>query len=67
VAFTPWEVTVDGQELQWQANYLGHYMLSLLLLPQLMSAAAHPSARGLKSRIVNVASTLHHVTTDTRI
>lgn len=41
-------------------NYLGHFMLSHLLLPQLRAGA---EAIGIKSRIVSVASNVHEVGT----
>lgn len=39
-------------------NYLGHFMLSHLLIPQLNAGA---EAIGIKSRIINVASNVHEV------
>jgi len=45
------ETTADGHELTWQTNYLGHYLLTRLLLPLLKNASA--------PRIVNVASEGH--------
>lgn len=33
----PYQRTVDGYELQFQANYLGHFLLSLALLPALLA------------------------------
>lgn len=39
-------------------NYLGHFMLSHLLLPQLRAGA---EAIGVNSRIINVASNVHEV------
>lgn len=39
-------------------NYLGHFMLSHLLIPQLQKGA---KAIGIKSRIINVASNVHEV------
>jgi len=45
------ETTPDGHERTWQTNYLGHYLLTRLLLPLLRKA---PSPR-----IVNVSSEGH--------
>ncbi|HEX4441248.1 MAG TPA: SDR family oxidoreductase [Thermoanaerobaculia bacterium] len=45
------ETTADGHERTWQTNYLGHYLLTRLLLPILRRA---PSPR-----IVNVSSEGH--------
>jgi NAD(P)-dependent dehydrogenase (short-subunit alcohol dehydrogenase family) len=45
------ETTVDGHERTWQTNYLGHYLLTRLLLPLLRKSPA--------PRIVNVASEGH--------
>jgi retinol dehydrogenase-12 len=45
------ETTVDGHERTWQTNYLGHYLLTRMLLPLLRKSPA--------PRIVNVASEGH--------
>jgi NAD(P)-dependent dehydrogenase (short-subunit alcohol dehydrogenase family) len=45
------EVTVDGLELQLAVNYLAYFLLTGLLLPQLLAGAP--------SRIVNVSSGAH--------
>jgi NAD(P)-dependent dehydrogenase (short-subunit alcohol dehydrogenase family) len=41
-------------------NYLGHFMLTHLLIPQLNAGA---KAIGIKSRVINVASNVHEVGT----
>lgn len=45
--------TVDGFEMQFGVNHLGHYALTALLIPALLRADA--------ARIVTVTSTAHHM------
>ena len=45
--------TVDGFEMQFGTNHLGHYALTALLMPSLLRAPA--------ARIVTVTSTAHHM------
>ncbi|PAV62704.1 hypothetical protein WR25_25827 [Diploscapter pachys] len=53
IMFYPkFEKTVDGHEMTWQSNYLGHFLLTELLLPALKRAQ--------HGRIINVSSKLHH-------
>lgn len=53
IMFYPkFEKTSDGHEMTWQTNYLGHFLLTELLLPKL-----EKSADG--GRIINVSSKLH--------
>ena len=47
----PRRVTPDGFEAQFQVNYLGHFLLTALLLPQLRLAPA--------PRVTHVSSLLH--------
>lgn len=47
------ELTEDGYEIGFQTNYLGHCLLTLLLLDLLKKS--HPS------RVVNLSSFLHHL------
>lgn len=57
IMFGPYIESRDGFESQFSTNYLGHFLLSHLLFPQLLaggSAEAH-------SRIVNVSSCAHFV------
>ncbi len=50
---TPLGYTVDGFEQQFATNYLGHYLLTRLLLPALQKAAP--------ARIVSLTSRVHQV------
>ena len=50
---TPKQKTTDGFELQFGVNFLGHFLLTELLLPKLKKAK--------KSRIVNTSSYLHEM------
>ncbi|XP_025263373.1 retinol dehydrogenase 11 [Camponotus floridanus] len=52
VMMCPHYKTEDGFELQLQSNYLGHFLLTLLLLPKIQSST--PGCR-----IVNVSSLAH--------
>jgi NAD(P)-dependent dehydrogenase (short-subunit alcohol dehydrogenase family) len=52
--------SVDGFELQFATNHLGHYVLTGLLLPALVDAAES----GRPSRVVTVSSIAHHGGTD---
>lgn len=44
------EMTVDGHEMQFQMNHLGHFLLTKSLLPQLLAA---------KGKVINVSSEAH--------
>ena len=55
VMFTPHGTTVDGFELQFGIDHLGHFLLTTLLLPQLRAAA---TATG-DARVVTVSSEAH--------
>jgi NAD(P)-dependent dehydrogenase (short-subunit alcohol dehydrogenase family) len=52
---SPFKLTKDGFELQWQTCFLSHHALTMELMPLLISAAQE-SGRMDRSRIVNVAS-----------
>lgn len=47
--------TADGYDLQFGTNVLGHFYLTKLLLPTLLSTAKE----GEKARVVNVSSIVH--------
>lgn len=59
VMATPYHLTEDGFESQFAINYLGHFLLTHLLLPQLKAAGK----QDLNARIVNVSSCAHRVGT----
>lgn len=50
----PFRRTNDGHELQFATNYLGHFLLTNLLMPQLAKA------QGRKGRVANVSSCLSY-------
>ena len=60
--------SVDGMDLCFQTNFLGHYLLTRLLLPHLLKAKNHfPSNDGgiaqngvEAGRVVNLSSVTHH-------
>lgn len=49
------QFTAEGFEMQFGANYLGHFLLTHLLLPQLRAAV---QVKG-EARVINVASIAH--------
>lgn len=57
VMATPYHLTEDGFESQFAINYLGHFLLTHLLLPQLKAAGT----QDLNARIVNVSSCAHYL------
>lgn len=56
--FAPFEETEDGFESHFAVNYLGHFLLSHLLLPALKQASATFSTN---PRIVNISSCAHEL------
>lgn len=51
----PYALTEDGFESQMAVNYLGHFLLTHLLLPELKAAGTEE----LNARVVNVSSCVH--------
>ncbi|KAL2840768.1 hypothetical protein BJY01DRAFT_218100 [Aspergillus pseudoustus] len=54
---TPFELTTDGHEAQWQTNYLAHWVLTEHLLPLMLRTARSLPAGSV--RIVNLTSSGH--------
>ncbi|KAF4993600.1 hypothetical protein FGRMN_6318 [Fusarium graminum] len=54
---TPFEMTKDGHEAQWQTNYLAHWVLTKHLLPLMQTTAKTLPAGSV--RIVNLTSSGH--------
>lgn len=56
VMFCPYQLSVDGIEMQFATNHLGHFYLTNLLLDKMKETAA---ATGIQGRIVNLSSVAH--------
>ncbi|KAH7425080.1 hypothetical protein KP509_11G038900 [Ceratopteris richardii] len=52
----PFTLTKDGLESQFVTNYLGHFLLTKLLLPSMIATA---EKSGIEGRIINVSSDAH--------
>jgi NAD(P)-dependent dehydrogenase (short-subunit alcohol dehydrogenase family) len=59
VMATPYSETPQGYEIQWGTNYMGHYLLTRLLLPSMLSTASTAPKGAV--RIVDVSSNGHEV------
>ncbi|KAJ5724866.1 hypothetical protein N7493_006594 [Penicillium malachiteum] len=57
VMATPFEITKDGYEAQWQTNYLAHWLLTDHLLPIMLQTARKLPIGSV--RIVNISSSGH--------
>lgn len=55
---TPFEMTRDGYEVQWQTNYLAHWVFTSHLLPLLLETSKSLPAGNV--RIVNLSSSGHY-------
>jgi len=55
IMFAPYKETKDGFESQFAVNYLGHFLLTHLLLPQLRASGTENQA----ARIINLSSSAH--------
>ena len=55
---TPYQMTNDGYEAQWQTNYLAHWVLTSHLLPVMLETSTTLPAGGV--RIVNLSSSGHY-------
>lgn len=56
IMMTPYKLTEDGYESQWATNYVGHFLLTHLLMKNLTCEDRKDSC----ARIVNVASSAHY-------
>lgn len=55
IMFTPYVLTKDGFESQFAVNYLGHFLLTHLLMPRLLAAGNKEQP----ARVINLSSTAH--------
>lgn len=60
VMCTPYRETKDGFESQMAINYLGHFLLTHLLMPNLIAGSKDND--GKNARVVNVSSCVHKLT-----
>uniref|UniRef100_A0A7N0US33 Uncharacterized protein n=1 Tax=Kalanchoe fedtschenkoi TaxID=63787 RepID=A0A7N0US33_KALFE len=58
ISWTPFKLSVDGIEMQFATNHLGHFLLTNLLLDTMKETSRRSNKEG---RIVNVSSIAHAV------
>ncbi|KAL4898764.1 hypothetical protein BDV59DRAFT_167474 [Aspergillus ambiguus] len=58
----PPDVTVEGFEIQFGTNHIGHFLLTKLLLPTLRKTATAPAATGTRPdvRVITLSSIANH-------
>ncbi len=54
----PYSLTQDGHQIEWQTNYLAHWLLTKLLLPTMLETSKSGGKPG-DVRIVNLTSSAH--------
>jgi NAD(P)-dependent dehydrogenase (short-subunit alcohol dehydrogenase family) len=54
---TPYKETKDGFESQMAVNYIGHFLLTHLLMPQIIKGSKDND--GKNARIINVSSCVY--------
>ncbi|KAK9985322.1 hypothetical protein SO802_030273 [Lithocarpus litseifolius] len=59
VMFCPFQLSKDGIEMQFATNYIGHFLLTNLLLEKMKNTAR---STGIEGRIVNLSSIAHNYT-----
>ncbi|XP_021960642.1 retinol dehydrogenase 12 [Folsomia candida] len=59
VMFSPYEITENGYESQFQVNYLSHFVLTSLLLPRVKETSLRVD-KHVACRIVNVSSVANY-------
>ncbi|KAH7070604.1 hypothetical protein BKA63DRAFT_81235 [Paraphoma chrysanthemicola] len=57
---TPFALTNDGYEEQWQTNYLAHWVLTWHLLPVMLQTSLRTDLAPGRVRIVNLSSSGHY-------
>jgi NAD(P)-dependent dehydrogenase (short-subunit alcohol dehydrogenase family) len=56
----PYQLTKDGFETHMAINHIGHFLLTHLLMPQLIAGSNNNDDKNV--RIVNVSSCVHSLT-----
>jgi len=60
VMATPFKMTCDGWEEQWQVNYLAHWVFTSLLVPVMLETSKREKGEEGSVRIVNLSSSGHY-------